>query len=362
MAGSVLAYPTSQAVVGQVEALYRENHAFVWRNARRLGAQNWVDDAVHEVFLVATRRLHEFEGRASAKTWLFAITFRIVQRLQRDKFRQQRHTARAGSTFDSGGRSDSAGNAGSTFDSGGRSDSGGSAGSSSGGSLATDMTCRQAYGGSGGRAGGDVTGSAGANPACFAELSANTGDPAPSLGPQNAVFIDVHPVAGRDVKNYSDQMVFGETGVWETYANFPASELAKDKQISLPTELSRVPNSLGQVYITRPSCAGTPAAGHKLTVEVWWKLGGAIGEFPTEGFALGTVSQNKPVWFCDTVRAFVLGDSRVAPLNTLNRLVIEHVFAGDDATDAGKITLGLWLLSESNDFPSTFYIGKVKWD
>jgi len=28
------------------------------------------------------------------KTWLFAITFRVVQRLQRDKFRQQRHTAR----------------------------------------------------------------------------------------------------------------------------------------------------------------------------------------------------------------------------------------------------------------------------
>ena len=95
MAGSALAYPASQAAVGNVEALYRENHAFVWRNARRLGAQeDWVDDAVHEVFLVATRRLHEFEGRSSVKTWLFAITFRVVQRLQRDKFRQQRHTAR----------------------------------------------------------------------------------------------------------------------------------------------------------------------------------------------------------------------------------------------------------------------------
>ena len=94
---SGLAYPRSQATaVGQAEAeaLYRENHAFVWRNARRLGArEDWVDDAVHEVFLVATRRLHEFEGRSSAKTWLFAITFRVVQRLQRDRARQQRHTA-----------------------------------------------------------------------------------------------------------------------------------------------------------------------------------------------------------------------------------------------------------------------------
>ena len=98
MAGSALALAPSQAAAGgqvEAEALYRENHAFVWRNARRLGAhEDWVDDAVHKVFLVATRRLHEFEGRSSAKTWLFAITFRIVQRLQRDRFRQQRQAAR----------------------------------------------------------------------------------------------------------------------------------------------------------------------------------------------------------------------------------------------------------------------------
>ncbi len=71
-------------------ALYREHHDFVWRNARRLGcADDWVDDAVHEVFLVATRRLHEFEGRSHPRTWLFAITFRIVQRLLRDRARQR---------------------------------------------------------------------------------------------------------------------------------------------------------------------------------------------------------------------------------------------------------------------------------
>lgn len=83
---------------GQVvaaEALYRENFGFVWRNARRLGAtDDWVDDAVHEVFLVATRRLSEFEGRSSAKTWLFAITYRVVQRLKRDRSRRRLHTER----------------------------------------------------------------------------------------------------------------------------------------------------------------------------------------------------------------------------------------------------------------------------
>lgn len=77
------------------EALYRENYGFVWRNARRLGVgDDWIDDAVHEVFLVATRRLAEFEGRSSEKTWLFAITFRVVQRLKRDRSRRRQHSAR----------------------------------------------------------------------------------------------------------------------------------------------------------------------------------------------------------------------------------------------------------------------------
>lgn len=77
------------------EALYREHFAFVWRNARRLGCSDeWVDDAVHEVFLVATRRLAEFEGRSSLRTWLFAITFRVVGRMGRDRARRRVHDTR----------------------------------------------------------------------------------------------------------------------------------------------------------------------------------------------------------------------------------------------------------------------------
>jgi RNA polymerase sigma-70 factor (ECF subfamily) len=87
--------PVEPLLLQSAEALYRENYAFVWRNARRLGAtDDWLDDAVHEVFLVATRRLAEFEGRSDFKTWLFAITFRVVQRLRRDRARQQEHAAR----------------------------------------------------------------------------------------------------------------------------------------------------------------------------------------------------------------------------------------------------------------------------
>jgi RNA polymerase sigma-70 factor (ECF subfamily) len=82
-------------VAGPAELLYREHFAFVWRNARRLGCtEDWLDDAVHEVFLVATRRLSEFQGRSGIRTWLFAITFRVVARMQRDRSRQRRQTNR----------------------------------------------------------------------------------------------------------------------------------------------------------------------------------------------------------------------------------------------------------------------------
>jgi RNA polymerase sigma-70 factor (ECF subfamily) len=77
------------------ETLYREHFAFVWRNARRLGCgDEWVDDAVHEVFLVATRRLQDFRGQSALRTWLFAITFRVVGRMKRDRARRHARVAR----------------------------------------------------------------------------------------------------------------------------------------------------------------------------------------------------------------------------------------------------------------------------
>jgi RNA polymerase sigma-70 factor (ECF subfamily) len=82
-----------------IEALYRTHHAFVWRNARRLGcSDDWVDDAVHEVFLVAARRLSEFQGNSSVPTWLFAILFRVVQRMQRDRARYRTRIERYSQT------------------------------------------------------------------------------------------------------------------------------------------------------------------------------------------------------------------------------------------------------------------------
>ena len=47
----------------ELAELYTEHFAFVWRSARRLGVPlSAVDDAVQDVFLVAHRKLTEFEG------------------------------------------------------------------------------------------------------------------------------------------------------------------------------------------------------------------------------------------------------------------------------------------------------------
>jgi RNA polymerase sigma-70 factor (ECF subfamily) len=63
-----------------LETIYRAYAPDVSRWARRLrGPGGDVDDLVHEVFLVAQRRLPEFRGEARVGTWLYAITVRVVQ-------------------------------------------------------------------------------------------------------------------------------------------------------------------------------------------------------------------------------------------------------------------------------------------
>lgn len=60
--------------------VYRAHFPFVWRSARRLGvADAALDDVVQEVFVVVHRRLQDFEGRSTLKTWLFGITLRIAR-------------------------------------------------------------------------------------------------------------------------------------------------------------------------------------------------------------------------------------------------------------------------------------------
>lgn len=61
------------------DAVYREHFPFVWRNLRRLGvAEAYVEDAAQEVWVVVHRRLKDFEGRSSMRTWLFGIAMRTA--------------------------------------------------------------------------------------------------------------------------------------------------------------------------------------------------------------------------------------------------------------------------------------------
>jgi len=63
----------------RLEDIYDAHFDFVWRSARRMGvAEASADDVVQEVFLVVHRRLADFEGRSSVKTWLFGILVRVV--------------------------------------------------------------------------------------------------------------------------------------------------------------------------------------------------------------------------------------------------------------------------------------------
>jgi RNA polymerase sigma-70 factor (ECF subfamily) len=74
------------------EALYREHFRFVWRIVRRLGIDGeQVDDVVQDVFVVVHRRLGDFEGRSSAKTWLYGIVRRVVADHRRTLRRKPGH-------------------------------------------------------------------------------------------------------------------------------------------------------------------------------------------------------------------------------------------------------------------------------
>lgn len=83
------AEPRAPTSAPSLEAIYEAQFDFVWRSARRMGvAEASVDDVVQEVFLVAHRRLGDFEGRSSVKTWLFGILLRVVSDYRRTQRRK----------------------------------------------------------------------------------------------------------------------------------------------------------------------------------------------------------------------------------------------------------------------------------
>ena len=64
--------------------MYESCAKLVWRNLRRLGVpEAALEDAAQDVFLVVHRRLPEFEGRSSLRTWIFGIVLRVAARHRR---------------------------------------------------------------------------------------------------------------------------------------------------------------------------------------------------------------------------------------------------------------------------------------
>ncbi len=84
---------TSSAPAGQVsfEQVYEASFDFVYRNARRLGVpESAADDVVQEVFLVLHRRLAEYDGRATLRSWVYGILANTVRQYRRAFRRKQK--------------------------------------------------------------------------------------------------------------------------------------------------------------------------------------------------------------------------------------------------------------------------------
>jgi RNA polymerase sigma-70 factor (ECF subfamily) len=70
--------------------LYDAHAKFVWRATLRLGvSEEAIEDVVQEIFLVVHRRLPEFEGRSSPRTWIYGIALRVARCHRRTALRRR---------------------------------------------------------------------------------------------------------------------------------------------------------------------------------------------------------------------------------------------------------------------------------
>ncbi len=71
------------------DVVYEAHVDYLWRAARGMGVSpSQIDDVLQDLFLVVHRRLPEFEGRASVRTWLTRILVRVVSEHRR-RFRRK---------------------------------------------------------------------------------------------------------------------------------------------------------------------------------------------------------------------------------------------------------------------------------
>jgi RNA polymerase sigma-70 factor (ECF subfamily) len=71
----------------EFRVFYEQHFRFAWRVLRRIGARDdELLDLLQEVFLVAYRKLPEFEGRARTTTWLFSICHNVFRATRRRSY------------------------------------------------------------------------------------------------------------------------------------------------------------------------------------------------------------------------------------------------------------------------------------
>jgi RNA polymerase sigma-70 factor, ECF subfamily len=76
--------PTAEPPLPSFQQVYAECAPFVWRTLRRLGVREAdLEDVCQEAFVVVHRRLPEFDGGASLRTWLFGICRRVASDYRR---------------------------------------------------------------------------------------------------------------------------------------------------------------------------------------------------------------------------------------------------------------------------------------
>ncbi|MBV1859320.1 MAG: sigma-70 family RNA polymerase sigma factor [Nannocystaceae bacterium] len=79
------------------DAVFRDEHDFVWRTLRHYGVpEAGLDDATQDVFVVVHRRIADFDGRAPLRSWLIGIARRVGSRHRSRREAQARREAPLG--------------------------------------------------------------------------------------------------------------------------------------------------------------------------------------------------------------------------------------------------------------------------
>jgi RNA polymerase sigma-70 factor (ECF subfamily) len=84
--------PEAAEVPARLDAVYERWADYVWRMLQRLGVRHAdLEDVCHDVFVIAHRKFHEFDGRVAVNAWLFGICLRVAanyRRRARHRFEQ----------------------------------------------------------------------------------------------------------------------------------------------------------------------------------------------------------------------------------------------------------------------------------